>query len=42
MMEKESGSGKRDKDELVDQHIVDWIRKEIGDPFRQHEMQDSA
>ncbi|ESK96527.1 hypothetical protein Moror_7035 [Moniliophthora roreri MCA 2997] len=25
--------GKKEKDELLDQNIVDWLRKEIGDPF---------
>ncbi|KAL0067051.1 hypothetical protein AAF712_005835 [Marasmius tenuissimus] len=27
------GGGKKDKDELVDHHLVEYIKKEIGDPF---------
>lgn len=36
------GSGKRDRDELVDHHLVDWLRKEVGDPFKQHLIKDAA
>ncbi|EAU80610.2 hypothetical protein CC1G_10177 [Coprinopsis cinerea okayama7 len=27
--------GKREKDELLDQGLVDYLRKEIGDPFQE-------
>ncbi|KAF7313736.1 hypothetical protein HMN09_00530700 [Mycena chlorophos] len=33
--EMKEGGGKRDKEELVDPHIVDTFRKEIGDPFNE-------
>ncbi|KAF7301334.1 hypothetical protein MIND_00698600 [Mycena indigotica] len=33
---KEGGAGgKRDKEELIDGHIVEGLRKEIGDPFNE-------
>ncbi|KIM48587.1 hypothetical protein M413DRAFT_81723 [Hebeloma cylindrosporum] len=29
----ESSSGKKEKDELIDTALVEYLRKEIGDPF---------
>ncbi|KAF9014177.1 hypothetical protein BDQ17DRAFT_1270372 [Cyathus striatus] len=26
-------ASRKDKDELIDQHLVDYLRREIGDPF---------
>ncbi|TEB39570.1 hypothetical protein FA13DRAFT_9745 [Coprinellus micaceus] len=33
--------GKREKDELLDQSLVDYLRKEIGDPFQEPSPQRS-
>ncbi|KAF6763631.1 hypothetical protein DFP72DRAFT_800813 [Ephemerocybe angulata] len=33
--------GKRDKDDLLDQNVVDYLRKEIGDPFQEPSPQRS-
>jgi len=30
---KESAGGKKEKDELIDNALVEYLRKEIGDPF---------
>ncbi|KAF7331962.1 hypothetical protein MKEN_00076500 [Mycena kentingensis (nom. inval.)] len=34
--------GKRDKEELIDNHVVDTLRKEIGDPFMENPFKQAA
>ncbi|KAJ7068196.1 hypothetical protein C8F01DRAFT_1246731 [Mycena amicta] len=34
--------GKRDKDELIDGHVVDTLRKEIGDPFNEATLKSAS
>jgi len=33
--EGREGGGKREKEELVDNQVVEYLRKEIGDPFNE-------
>ncbi|KAJ3499570.1 hypothetical protein NMY22_g19497 [Coprinellus aureogranulatus] len=33
--------GKREKEDLLDQHLVEYLRKEIGDPFQEPSPQKS-